>query len=83
MITNTIHRWLAQSGVHLASEKRQRLVAKEVVGDNLEAEMAPFCYSQPCSEDVIRVAAYAYAPNLIQKVTELLDENERYRWESI
>mgnify|MGYP003457212194 CR=1 FL=1 len=58
----------------MASEKRQRLVAKEVVGDNLEAEMAPFCYSQPCSEDVIRVAAYAYAPNLIQKVTELLDE---------
>eukprot|EP00731_Ephydatia_muelleri_P010459 Em0005g1045a len=62
-----LSRWLAHSGVHLASEKRQRLIAKEVIEDNLEAEIAPFFLSRPSYEDEIRAAAYVYTPNLIQK----------------
>ena len=57
--------------------RRQRLIAKEVIGDNLEAEIAPFFLSRPSYEDEIRAAAYVYTPNLIQKVKKLLDENDR------
>ena len=67
---------MAHSGVHLASVRRQRLIAKEVIGDNLEAEIAPFFLSHPSYEDEIR-ALYVYTPNLIQKVKKLLDENDR------
>jgi len=70
-------RWLAQSGVQLGSEARQRLIAKDILGENLEAEIAPFCFSHPNCDDEIRAAAYAYTPGLIQKVTKLIDENER------
>ena len=62
------HRWLAHSSVHLASVRRQRLIAKEVIGDNLEAEIVPFFLSRPSYEDELRAAAYVYTPNLIQKV---------------
>ena len=70
-------RWLAHSGVQLESEKRQRHIAKDILGENLEAEIAPFCFSRPSCDDEIRAAAYAYTPSLIQKVTKLIDENER------
>ena len=70
-------RWLAQSGVRLGSETRQRLIAKDILGENLEAEIAPFCFSRPSCDDEIRAAAYANTPSLIQKVTKLIDENER------
>ncbi|KAL5469048.1 hypothetical protein EMCRGX_G030239 [Ephydatia muelleri] len=73
----TLRRWLAHSGVQLASEKKLRLIAKEMIGENLEAEIAPFCFSRTSCEDEIRAAAYAYTPSLIQKVTNLIDENER------
>lgn len=69
---------MAHSGVQLASEKKLRLIAKEMIGENLEAEIAPFCFSRTSCEDEIRAAAYAYTPSLIQKVTNLIDENERY-----
>ncbi|KAL5496438.1 hypothetical protein EMCRGX_G012721 [Ephydatia muelleri] len=72
----TLRRWLAHSGVQLASEKKLRLIAKEMIGENLEAEIAPFCFSRTSCEDEIRAAAYAYTPSLIQKVTNLIDENE-------
>ena len=49
-----------------------------MIGENLEAEIAPFCFSCTSSEDKIRGGAYAYTPSLIQKVTNLIDENERY-----
>ena len=70
-------RWLSHSGVQIESEKRQRLIAKDILGENLEAEVAPFCFSRPSCDDAIRAAAYAYTPSLIQKVTNLIDENER------
>ena len=53
-------RWLAQSGVRLGSETRQRLIAKDILGENLEAEIAPFCFSRPSCDDEIRAAVYAY-----------------------
>eukprot|EP00731_Ephydatia_muelleri_P017014 Em0010g112a len=55
----TLRRWFSHSGVQLASEKKLRLIAEEIIG-----------------EDEIRGAAYAYTPSLIQKVTNLIDENE-------
>eukprot|EP00731_Ephydatia_muelleri_P017018 Em0010g116a len=55
----TLRRWFSHSGVQLASEKKLRLIAEEIIG-----------------EDEIRGAAYAYTPSLMQKVTNLIDENE-------
>ena len=40
--TGITDRWLAHSGVHLA---RQQVIAKKEIGDNLEAEIAQFCFS--------------------------------------
>ena len=56
------------SRVQLGSEKRQRLITKDILGgENVEAEVAPFCVSRPSCDDEIRAAAYAYTPSLIQK----------------
>ena len=52
-------------------------IANDILGENLEAEVAPFCFSHLSCDDEIRAAAYAYTPSLIQKVTNLVDENER------
>ena len=62
---------VGNSCVQLESEKRQRLIANDILGENLEAEVAPFCFSRPSCDDEIRAAAYAYTPSLIQKVTTL------------
>ena len=51
-------RWLAHSGVQLESEMRQRLIANDILGENLEAEVAPFCFSRPSCDNEIRAAAY-------------------------
>ena len=46
LFTNThVSRWLSSSGVSLSSEKKQRKLAKEQVGDNFEAETAPFSFN--------------------------------------
>ena len=55
-------------GTFRCSVRRQRLIAKEVIGDNLEAEIAPFFLTRPSYEDELREAAYVYTPNLIQKI---------------
>ena len=40
-----VTRWLKSSGVSLSSERKQRIIAKEQIGDNLETENAPFSSS--------------------------------------
>ena len=37
-------RWLKQAGVYLGSERKQRALSNELVGDNLEVELAPFSF---------------------------------------
>ena len=62
-------------GIAMASEKRMRKEATQLVGDNLEAELAPMSFSQKDGGEMIRDAPIAYIPVLWDKVKDLLDQN--------
>ena len=67
------------SGVSLASEKKQRRLAQEQihVGDNLVTETAPFSFNLTGGGEELRGAVHSFIPNLIEKVTKLLEQNEQ------
>ena len=75
---NIVYRWLKSSGVSLSSEKRQRQLAQLQVGEDLETEAAPFSFSVASGGEELRVAAHAFIPNLVNKVVQLLEQNEKY-----
>ena len=62
-------------GLTLASEKRMRKVASELVGDNLEAELAPMSFSHRDGGEVIKEAPIAYIPRLWEKIEDLLNQS--------
>ena len=64
-------RWLKVFHVSLASERRQRTLANEAVGENITAEMVPFTFSAEATEE-IREAPFVYVPNLIARVADTL-----------
>ncbi len=59
----------------LASEKKQRVLAKGLLGDNLEAETAPMTFSLKPAGEEIRAVPLVFVPNLQDKVLSLLDQN--------
>ena len=73
-----MYRWLKLSGVHLSSEGKQRALCKEMLGDNLEVELAPFSFKLPNGGEGIRGAAHGYTPSLTSKITQLLEQNDKY-----
>ena len=72
-----LYRWLKQAGVYIGSEGKQRALAHEFIGDNLMVELAPFSFKLPDGGEELRGAAYGYTPSLIQKIEQLLEQNER------
>ncbi|KAL5491484.1 hypothetical protein EMCRGX_G016781 [Ephydatia muelleri] len=73
-----LRRWLKASNVSLACEERMRHVgSKRIVGDNIQGELAPFSFTLTSGGEELRAAPLVFIPNLIQKVTQLLDENHR------
>ena len=59
-------------------KKKQRLISKAVVGDNLESEVTPFSFAvQSGAGEELRGAAHAYTPDVTAKIFQILDENER------
>ena len=72
-----LYRWLKQAGVYIGSEGKQRALAHEFIGDNLMVELAPFSFKLPDGGEELRGAAYGYTPDLIQKIKQLLEQNER------
>ena len=64
--------------MHLGSEKKQRALCKEQIGDNLEVELAPFSFKLPNGTEGLRGAAYGYTPSLNSKIVQLLEQNEKY-----
>ena len=54
-----------------------RAAAKEMIGNNLVAESAPFTFSLKGGGLEVRAAPYVYVPNLETKVVQLLEKNER------
>jgi hypothetical protein len=73
-----LRRYLRASGVVLAGKKRQRDLAKELVGD-ITSEPVPMSFSLPSGGEELRAAPFAYSPNLNEKVIQILERNaERY-----
>ncbi len=62
--------------VSFAGEQKQRLLVKELVGPNLSSEAVPFTFAVEGGEE-IRRAPMAYVPNLVAKVTQLLNQNDQ------
>lgn len=55
-------------------------MAKSLLGDNLEAETVPLTFPLKKADgggEEIRATPYCYVPDLVDKVTTLLDQNEK------
>lgn len=63
-------------GVGIASERKMRIQATELVGDNLQAELVPFSFLHKDGGEVIHDAPCAYIPHLWQKIKDLLDHDD-------
>ena len=63
-------------GIKTASEKRVCMLSKEMLGDNLTATEVPL--SQPLQFGVdIKMSPLVYVPDLVGKILQLSDENDR------
>ena len=58
------YRWLSMWGVGVASERKMRLQASELVGDNLDAELVPFSFPHKDGGEMIQDAPCVYIPRL-------------------
>lgn len=63
----------------MESEAKERSLRNEIVGPNIEAEAVPFTFLLDGGKggEEVRQAPMAYVPNLVAKVVQLLDQNER------
>ena len=66
-----LFRWLKIFKVSLASENKQRNLAKEIVGELYVSENAPFSFSVEGRQE-IKVAPYVYVSNLVAAVSDHL-----------
>ncbi|KAL5516417.1 hypothetical protein EMCRGX_G001733 [Ephydatia muelleri] len=60
------------------SERKHRALCRELIGDNLEVELAPFSFKLADGGEEIRGAAHVYTPSLTANNTQLLEQNEMY-----
>lgn len=65
-------RWLVQWNIKLDSEKKERVLAKELVGPNMDSELVPFTFVSDMDGQVVRKAPMAYVPDLVSKVIQIL-----------
>lgn len=68
-------RWYIQWGISVGSEKKQRAVAKTLLGDNLDAEAVPLTF--PLKKTEIRATACCFVPDLVTKVLTHIEEKEK------
>ena len=61
--------------ISLASERKQRSLAKETVGDNIAAEMVPFTFPAEGRGAEVHAAPFVYVPNLIARVSDTLNQH--------
>eukprot|EP00731_Ephydatia_muelleri_P007956 Em0004g294a len=69
-----LRRWLKASGVSLAGEERMRYICRRIVGSNLKGL---FSFPSTSGGEELRVAALVYIPDVVLKVVDLLEENQR------
>ena len=61
----------------MASEAKERKLAQQLVGPNIEGEAVPFTFSVDSGGEEVRKAPMAYVPDLVSKVVQLLDQNDK------
>lgn len=61
--------------ISLASERKQRALAKESIGDNITAELVPFSFPAEGRRVEIKEAPFVYVPNLIARVSDSLNQH--------
>ena len=68
-------RWMKSWGIQIASESKVRGRSEELVVNNIEGEEAPFCFPSATGVN-IRPAPLVYVGDLIEKIIQLLNQNE-------
>ncbi|MDA8001505.1 MAG: hypothetical protein MPL62_09480 [Alphaproteobacteria bacterium] len=66
---------MAKWGVKLASEKKERELAKKWSAGDTEVETMPFSFSTLNGEE-LRAAPCVYTPDLVRRILSYLDELE-------
>lgn len=61
----------------LASERSQRIMAKDIIGDNLAVERGAFTFSLDGGGEEVRSVPFAYVPNVIAKIADLVAAHQR------
>eukprot|EP00731_Ephydatia_muelleri_P033241 Em0026g61a len=75
-----IHELAMKSMLGIPCERKQHALCKELIGDNLEVELAPFSFKLPNGEEGLRGAAYGYTPNLTSKIVEQNEKEGKLTW---
>ena len=70
------YRWLKSWGIQVASEKELRRDSHELLGDNLAGEDASFCFPTNSGVDIL-LAPLVYIPDLLGKITQIVDQNDK------
>ncbi|KAL5517069.1 hypothetical protein EMCRGX_G002537 [Ephydatia muelleri] len=73
----TSNRWLKPSGVSISCEEKMRQIARGLLGENLQGEVAPLSFCLSSGGEEIRGAPLVFMPDLNQKVIQMLDDNHR------
>ena len=63
-------------GLHIsvANEAKRRALAKDIVGDNMVAEMGAFSFKRDGGGEDIKEVPFVYVPNLIKKATDVIEQ---------
>ena len=69
-------RWLTSLNVSLASEAKQRVLAKKIVGDNITAGKGAFTFSMDKGGEEIKEVPFVYRPNLIATVSDYVEKHK-------
>ena len=73
----TSNRWLKASGVSISCEEKMRQIARGLLGENLQGEVAPLSFRLSSGGEEIRGAPLVFMPDLNQKVIQMLDDDHR------
>ena len=79
IITMYYLRWLKMWQIEVASEKKMRLKADDLLGDNFKAEMVPLSFKHQNSGNIIKPAPLAYIPHLWDRVENILEQSDAGR----
>ena len=74
-LTAFVNRWLKTLNISLASEHKQRLLARTLCDENVQAEMSPFTSSLDGDGQQIREVPFVYVPNIIRKIADIIEHH--------